>query len=775
MPKFITRMTLRAKIIGLVIVSLLASATLIGGIDYLHSRQDAFDRANERLASETRLAASKLKTAYALMRNDAFVVSRTPPIQGLIRSLRNNGLDIQQGSTTELWRKRLATIFRSMMEARPHYTQMRYIGLAEHGKEIVRVNRREDGSFLTVSRDNLQEKKGESYFKRGLDIKPGEILFSDISYNREQGKIDPSWTPTLRVVLPVFDGAGLPFGMLVINCDYEKFLHPILAAMDHGEEIYIADRRGSYIHRERNGQISKLQIAGHYTHSAPEFISAFKFNALEKRHFRAGDHYGYRYPVVVAANQPEATIGLFFLTPEKTFMADVNWRANRTILITAGLALLAVLLSAIIAGQITRPISLMTEKIRSLSAGETDVSDLPIEASGEIGEMARAFRYLTERLDLAVLRRKQMSSQLDNFIANSADGVVVIDQDGIIQKVNSSILETLDYRQDELIGQNISIIVPEPHRSAHDGYLRQYQETGRKKFLGQIRDEKARCKDGTIIPVSLAVSEVPVDGGVVFSAIIRDMSAIERAHHEVSRYARELERSNQELDQFAYVASHDLKAPLRVIQNMSSWLEEDLDDKLTEKDRKHMNMLRSRVQRMEKLLDDLLEYSRVGRLKDDAHSEIISGRTLIEDILELLAPPPSFTIDVAAEFDTIHVTRMPLQQVLYNLINNAIKHHDRDSGTIAVNVERLSGQLRFTVSDDGPGIAPQYQEQIFDMFSTLKPRDEVEGSGMGLAIVRKTIELLGGRIEVSSGDERGATFTFTWPDEQKVTVTGAAA
>jgi signal transduction histidine kinase len=107
---------------------------------------------------------------------------------------------------------------------------------------------------------------------------------------------------------------------------------------------------------------------------------------------------------------------------------------------------------------------------------------------------------------------------------------------------------------------------------------------------------------------------------------------------------------------------------------------------------------------------------------------------------------------------------MPLQQVFHNLINNAIKHHDRDSGTVTLEVERLEGQYRFTVSDDGPGIPAEYQKQIFEMFRTLKSRDEVEGSGMGLALVKKTVERFGGGIEVLSGIERGAAFAFTWPD-----------
>lgn len=183
--------------------------------------------------------------------------------------------------------------------------------------------------------------------------------------------------------------------------------------------------------------------------------------------------------------------------------------------------------------------------------------------------------------------------------------------------------------------------------------------------------------------------------------------------------------------------------------------------------------MRNRVQRMEKLLDDLLDYARVGRASDDRYNEIVSGERLLADILELLAPPPSFKVEASAQFAAINVARMPLQQVVYNLISNAIKHHDREAGTITLDTDGVAGFHRITVCDDGPGIAPQYQQKIFDMFVTLKPRDEVEGSGMGLAFIKKTVAHFGGTIEVSSG-ERGAAFIFTWPANNQA-IRGAAA
>lgn len=237
----------------------------------------------------------------------------------------------------------------------------------------------------------------------------------------------------------------------------------------------------------------------------------------------------------------------------------------------------------------------------------------------------------------------------------------------------------------------------------------------------------------------------------------------QKADAELLRYTEALERSNQELDAFAYAASHDLKAPLRVIQNASKWLEEDLEPHLTAETREHMSLLRSRVRRMERLLDDLLEYSRIGRETGAPPAETIDAAILVDNILAMLAPPKGFTVYVDSSLAGINVIRMPLEQILINLISNAIKHHDRTIGRIEIFADDLGPYYRFSVRDDGPGIPAQFHEQIFKMFQTLKPRDKVEGSGMGLALARKHVEIAGGEMRLESAPGRGSTFSFTWP------------
>jgi PAS domain S-box-containing protein len=228
---------------------------------------------------------------------------------------------------------------------------------------------------------------------------------------------------------------------------------------------------------------------------------------------------------------------------------------------------------------------------------------------------------------------------------------------------------------------------------------------------------------------------------------------------ELTRLAAALKRSNDELDQFAYITSHDLKAPLRGIANLSKWIEEDSVEKLGPQAQRHLEMLRGRVNRMEALINGLLQYSRVGREK--VSTQAVDTRALLADILELLDPPPAFTITLPADLPTIRTSRLRLQQV--NLLSNAIKHHHRTDGRIDIACRDVGQFYEFSVSDDGPGIDPRFHERIFVIFQTLAPRDRVEAAGVGLSLVKKIVEEQGGTTRIDSSPGKGATFTFTWP------------
>jgi signal transduction histidine kinase len=224
----------------------------------------------------------------------------------------------------------------------------------------------------------------------------------------------------------------------------------------------------------------------------------------------------------------------------------------------------------------------------------------------------------------------------------------------------------------------------------------------------------------------------------------------------------DLAAKNRELDRFAHLAAHDLKEPLRGIQRLAEWIEEDAAGQLPAVVEGHLARLQQRVRRITQLVDDLLAYSRVGRTPYSL--EMVEPVALIHDVIELLIPPSGCTITVHEPMPRLATARVPLETVFLNLIHNAIKHHHQpQTCQVEITAQQQDGWVEFAISDNGPGIDPAQQARIFELFQTLRPRDEVEGSGMGLPIVQRILESYGGTIRVESNPAGGATFRFTWP------------
>jgi PAS domain S-box-containing protein len=221
-----------------------------------------------------------------------------------------------------------------------------------------------------------------------------------------------------------------------------------------------------------------------------------------------------------------------------------------------------------------------------------------------------------------------------------------------------------------------------------------------------------------------------------------------------------INQRNQELDQFAHIVSHDLKAPLRAIANLSEWIEEDLADQVPPETKQSLDLLRSRVHRMEALINGLLAYAKINH--QNTPSETFAVGDLLHEIIDSLDIPPEFTVQIPADLPTLNTSRLLLNQVLTNLISNAIKHHDRPDGRVEITVQPQSHGYEFTIADDGPGIAPKHHERVFGIFQTLASRDQKESTGVGLAIVKKIVQRIGGHIQLESQPNQGATFRFTW-------------
>lgn len=377
-----------------------------------------------------------------------------------------------------------------------------------------------------------------------------------------------------------------------------------------------------------------------------------------------------------------------------------------------------------------------------------------------------------KRSEIALARSAQ---RFRATFEQAAVGMVQASVEGKFLLVNQKLCEILGYSRQELGEKRFQDIT-------WPGDLASELELLRQLLAGEIEnfslEKRYICKEGELVWANLTVSLLrEQDGSQFLMGVVEDIRERKKVEESLRLRAQELRltaqslaqttnvltKRNQELDQFAYVVSHDLKAPLRAIANLSSWIEEDLSESMTEDTLHQMNLLRGRVHRMEGLIEGLLQYSRVGRIQ--VPSEMVKVENLLAEIIDSLAPPSEFEVKVEPGMPTFVAEKLPLQQVFANLISNAIKHNRAESGHVKISVKELEDFYEFSVEDDGPGIAPQYHDKVFVIFQTLEARDKVENTGIGLSLVKKIVEGQGGSISLESAEGEGATFRFTWPKQ----------
>ncbi len=375
--------------------------------------------------------------------------------------------------------------------------------------------------------------------------------------------------------------------------------------------------------------------------------------------------------------------------------------------------------------------------------------------------------FIIKGVFIDVTQNKELEAQLTHTrsrmqdLADAVPGLFsYIDINYHVQFMSSEYRDIFDREADELIGVHIKDLVGEA----------MYAER-KPRYDAALAGEIVHSEASRIMPNGetrfFTITHKPhLDvSGNVLGVITLGIDITERREIEKNlvKKGEELKRSNLDLEQFAYVASHDLKAPLRAMETLVEWLKDDLED-FTEGDvQENLDLLGSRTHRLTMLLDDLLAYSRAGRKVGDVRP--LNLKSFVADVGILLSPPEGFRIVADDSLDmTIAAHHAPLETVLRNLMSNAIKHHpDPANGVIHVYAKDQGDSVTFGVLDNGVGIPEEYSEKVFKMFQTLQPRDQCEGSGMGLAIVKRIIDWQGGNIWFHAGpDGKGAVFKFGW-------------
>ena len=703
---------------------------------------------------------------YHEAKSDLLFLSKTPPIQKIIdSSYQHNTTD------TQAWLARLKIIFSGIIDKQPYYKKVGYIN---YPSEIVLV--------AANKKSELNQNENHLLFNKS-ELEKNTVLFFNDSLNN---RTDKNQVPLLHLYLPIYDqSSGKLFGLLNLQIDFFAYMRSLNLADLHGKNLFLADEYGQIIYKVdliKKDNFIKVQEELSLQQKFPQLAQAIDEN---QSHYQLGvdkegviksaDVKGYYRTIDLPSKRGQHVIRLFIEMNQQAIRAEIKTIQRRSLQIGLGLTIIALAIALFLSKRLVNNLQLITTQMMQYSKTGT-VSDLPIHSNDESGVLARSFHNLLVSLKAKDKALMQQKSALDEHAI-----VSIADIKGTIIYVNEKFTDITGYNKNELIGKD--------HRTLNSGYHDKSFFTDMFKCITQGKtwqDEICnKAKNGDLYWVNTTIVPFMNSEGRPESYIsIRTDITVNKENNKnlflakkaLSAEFEKLEIANADLKQFAYVASHDLKSPLNGISQLVGWLEEDCSDILPEESKEHLALLKSRSKRMIALLNDLLDYSRVG--KEAYPAEVFNLSTIVTDLFDLNGNTEGFTC--TAQNIELCLQRVPFELVIRNLISNAIKHHDKKTGNITItasiikeavddeNKAQMQDYYLINVQDDGPGIPIELHEKALEMFQTLQSRDKVEGSGMGLALVKRTVQHQGGLFSIEATTGRGTLMTLKLPCSEVV-------
>ena len=382
-------------------------------------------------------------------------------------------------------------------------------------------------------------------------------------------------------------------------------------------------------------------------------------------------------------------------------------------------------------------------------------------------------------IERKIIHRRTMESKAQALLETAPDAMVIVNSYGQIILINAQTEKLFGYEKNELLGQNVEMLIPDRFVGKHAGHRKHFFANAKARTMGEGQELFGKHKTGTEFSVEISLSPLETEDGLLVSAAIRDISEKKKLENQIKEIninlekkvrqrTAELETKNKELEQFAYVASHDLQEPLRTTASFVGFLKEEYYGKLDENANSYLEYISQAAERMQTLIKDLLDYSRIGRKRvvQDVDCNLILSDVVAD--LSSAIEETNAKILLPEVLPVIRGYATEIKQLFQNLISNSIKFH-RDNVLPVINIsgKKIGGGWEFSCSDNGIGIEKKHQERIFIIFQRLHTRTEYEGSGIGLSHCKKIVELHGGKLWVDSDLGKGSNFQFTIHNMEK--------
>ncbi len=786
------------KITLLAVMLVLLTASSVGVMVYKESNELLVEKELNDIVSGIEREAIYVQSEFEILKKDVSFLSKTPPIQGIRRTL--NGPDPLDGSSNEEWLNRLSVIFSNFLQERPDYTQIQFISVKDDGLELVSVEKR-GSDVISLRKSELKNRGNESYYARRKGKHPGETYFSSIALNKEAGVITKPYTPIISVVVPVFDENHIMFGLVVINMDMSNVLKEFMNNAPEFSSHYVTNSRGDYLAHPDTSKVFLFEFGSEYRVQTEFPGIADNYGAsdiswgIEKNDISIRDANSIlRFiPVRYDFNEPSSAIYLGVSTSLQHAIENVEIVRNKSILLGASLIVIGVVLAILFSRMITRPLTQIISAAKRYGRGDYS-APLPTECGGEIGTLSAVIKAMGEEVNKRNKEIINSEKTMKSIVKNAVDGIVTIDQNGVVLTFNAACEKIFGYRREEIIGSNISILMSEPD-TGNQLYLGKCFSDKSKKILGQKFNVTGKRKNRDKFPLNISVSEMGLDSDRNFVVMMRDVTEENRAKEELLKYRDHLEELIEEqvvdlnvakdLAEHANIAkseflanmSHELRTPLNSLLILAENLVDNKDGNLTSSQLEAATIIYNSGKDLLVLINDILDLAKIESGKYLVNNESFFVEGLVEDIKSQFTHVASgkglyFKVNIDGDVPKELVSdRQRIGQILKNFTSNAFKFTHQGGVELSVRMSLTSAEVLFSVKDSGIGIPSDKLQSVFMSFVQVDGTTSREygGTGLGLSISKEMANLIGGEITLES-DDSGSVFSLVIPCDVNVEV-----
>ncbi|MGH1372672.1 MAG: response regulator [Cellvibrionaceae bacterium] len=754
----------------------LSVAVLVSFSFYFESERLIRKNSVEKLRIESTLVEPLLEQLYRQSSSDVLFLSQTPPVEGLIDSKVKG-----EAFEYDLWRDSLTIIFSEMLNSKDDYFRISYVGVADQGRELVSVVRNL-GGVHSVPETLLRFESSENYYQSSLLTQPGATAISSVELKRLKGDLVLPHQPVVRVSTPIYDPeTGDLFGIIIIHVDFGRFMSNLVENQLSRFRLYLSNFEGDYIYHPDSTKRFSAELGNDFYLQTefPLLTSVIDTKTDEQGFSSLEDSEGNISPsyflfIHLSKYGGHRPLLLLLQHGEDTLTEELQGFRNRSLILGVSLALIALALAVLFSRRVAHPLTKMTQAVQHYEQSGK-LEDLPTSSSDEIGVLARSFHNLLQRMNTAMTDQQKMamtyqetSDRLQAIVDSAVDAIVTIDQRGNIQSFNKAAEKMFGYQEQDVIGGNVKMLMPEAFSREHDQYIKNYETTGISKIIGIGRELTAKSRAGEEFPIHLAISKIELNEGVLYTGIIRDITSQKAAERSLIEGKEAAENAVRYKSEFLASMSHEIRTPMNGVLGMLGLL---MRSELSKEQSHYAELARSSADSLLTIINDILDFSKIEAGRLDLEILDFNLNSQLGEFAESVSPKAQekgleVILDVTA-VDRSMVKGDPgrIRQILSNLAGNSIKF--TESGEVAIHasvVPTQDNKLLFScsVTDTGIGIPEDKLGGLFESFTQVDASTtrKYGGTGLGLSIVKQLCELMNGRVWVTSEEHKGSCFSF---------------